>query len=45
MDNVVLTGHLAFNTDEAMIDLHKEVTADIVRVLKGENPVNVVNGL
>ena len=45
MDNVVLVGHLAFNTNEAMVDLHKEVTADIVRVLKGERPVNVVNGL
>ena len=45
MDNVVLTSHIAFNTAEAMIDLHKEVTADIVRVLKGERPVNVVNGL
>lgn len=45
MDNVVLVGHLAFNTNEAMVDLHKEVTADIVRVLNGERPVNVVNGL
>ena len=45
MDNVVLTSHIAFNTAEAMVDLHKEVTADIVRVLKGERPVNVVNGL
>ena len=45
MDNVVLTSHIAFNTAEAMIDLHKEVTADIVRVLNGERPVNVVNGL
>ena len=45
MNNVVLTSHIAFNTAEAMIDLHKEVTADIVRVLKGERPVNVVNGL
>ena len=45
MDNVVLTSHIAFNTAEAMVDIHKEVTADIVRVLKGERPVNIVNGL
>ncbi len=43
MDNVVLTPHVAWNSCEGVIDLHKEVTDNVVRVLHGERPVNIVN--
>ncbi len=43
MDNVVLTPHVAWNSYEGVDDLHKEVTNNVVRVLRGETPINVVN--
>lgn len=43
MDNVVLTPHVAWNSYEGVDDLHKEVTENVVRVLHGETPINVVN--
>ncbi len=43
MENVVLTPHVAWNSFEGVDDLHKEVTENVVRVLHGETPINVVN--
>lgn len=43
MDNVVLTPHVAWNSYEGTTDLHKEVTDNVVRVLHGEKPLNIVN--
>lgn len=43
MDNVVLTPHVAWNSFEGVTDLHKEVTDNVVRVLHGETPINIVN--
>lgn len=43
MDNVVLTPHVAWNSFEGTQDLHKEVTDNVVRVLHGERPINIVN--
>lgn len=43
--NVVLTPHLAGTTNEARARIIEISVKNIVRVLKGEKPVNVVNGL
>ncbi|MDD6308959.1 MAG: C-terminal binding protein [Clostridia bacterium] len=43
MENVVLTPHVAWNSYEGVVDLHKEVTDNVVRVLHGEKPINIVN--
>jgi len=43
MDNVVLTPHVAWNSYEGENDLHQEVTNNVVRVLRGETPIHVVN--
>ena len=43
--NVVLTPHVAWNTPEAVVALHKEVADNIIRFLGGERPVSIVNGL
>lgn len=43
MDNVILTPHVAWNSFEGVDKLHEEVTSNVVRVLHGEEPINVVN--
>lgn len=45
MENVVLTPHVAWNSYEGVADLHREVTENVLRFLKGEKPLNIVNGL
>ena len=42
LDNVVVTPHVAWNTTEAVADLHREVIDDVVRVLRGQAPHNAV---
>lgn len=44
MENVVLTPHVAWNSFEGVDDLHAEVIENVVRVLHGEEPKNIVNG-
>ena len=44
-DNVVLTPHVAWNTDVAVTAIHEEVGNNIVRYLKGERPESIVNGI
>ncbi len=43
--SAVLTPHVAWNTDAAIPALHKEVSENVARYLRGERPESVVNGL
>lgn len=43
MDQVILTPHVAFYSEEAMQELKRKTARNIVRVLKGEKPEYVVN--
>lgn len=43
MQNVVLTPHVAWNTAEAFVALHKEVTDNVLCFLNGERPHNIIN--
>ncbi|WP_219418455.1 2-hydroxyacid dehydrogenase [Pseudonocardia nigra] len=45
MDNVFLNPHIAGGSDQARVNLLDQTAANIRRVLAGEPPVNVVNGL
>lgn len=42
-DNVILTPHMAGSTKEAFIRMGTEAAKNIVKVLKGEIPINVYN--
>ncbi|HEV2199117.1 MAG TPA: C-terminal binding protein [Bryobacteraceae bacterium] len=42
-DNVVLTPHTAFYSEEALLDLQIKAAEEVVRVLSGEAPKNPVN--
>jgi D-3-phosphoglycerate dehydrogenase / 2-oxoglutarate reductase len=41
--NVVLTPHVAWYTEESIVNLHQEVINDVIRVLNGTPPQNAVN--
>ena len=41
----VLTPHVAWNTPDAIVTLHHEVTDNVARYLRGERPESIVNGL
>lgn len=43
MDNVVLTPHVAWYTQESVVNLHQEVIDEVLRVINGEKPENAVN--
>lgn len=43
LHNVVLTPHVAWYTEESIVNLHQEVIDDVLRVLQGNIPQNVVN--
>ena len=43
--NAVLTPHVAWNTDVALVAIHEEVGDNLVRYLKGERPHSIVNKL
>ena len=43
--NAVLTPHVAWNTDVALVAIHEEVGDNVVRYLKGERPNSIVNKL
>lgn len=45
LPNVVLTPHIAWYTEESMVNLHRELVEDVVRVLRGNPPLNFVNEL
>jgi len=42
-DNIVLTPHFAFNSEESFDELREKVVMSAIKVLKGELPFNVVN--
>lgn len=44
-DNVILTPHMAFYSDDALVELQTKAAEDVVRVLSGETPVYPVNTL
>jgi D-3-phosphoglycerate dehydrogenase len=43
MNNVILTPHSAWYTEESILNLHLEVIDEVVRVLRGNKPKNCVN--
>jgi len=43
LDNVILTGHSAHASVESSIELHKRPVEEVIRVYKGEWPLNLVN--
>jgi len=43
-DNVLITPHAGFYSETAIEDLHNKWALNVYRVLKGEKPLNVVNG-
>lgn len=43
LQNVSLTPHVAWNTADGIKALHMEVTENVIRFLKGEEPESVVN--
>jgi D-3-phosphoglycerate dehydrogenase len=38
-DNVILTPHTAFYSEEALVELQTKCASDVARVLSGEPPV------
>ena len=45
MDNVILTPHVAWYTQESIVNLHCEVIDEVLRVIQGEEPQNAVNDI
>lgn len=43
MENVILTPHNAWYSEEAIASLQRKVAEEVVRVLSGEKPANLVN--
>jgi D-3-phosphoglycerate dehydrogenase / 2-oxoglutarate reductase len=43
MENVILTPHVAWYTEESIINLHQEIIDEVLRVLRGRKPQNSVN--
>ncbi|MEM3385616.1 MAG: C-terminal binding protein [Nitrososphaeria archaeon] len=43
MDNVILTPHIAWYSEEAMVDQKRKTALNVLRVLKGEAPLYPVN--
>jgi D-3-phosphoglycerate dehydrogenase len=43
MSNVLLSPHVAWYTEESVVNLHLEVIEEVLRVLQGNKPLNCVN--
>lgn len=43
MENLILTPHAAFYSEESLIDLQVQAAQEVARVLSGERPLSVVN--
>jgi D-3-phosphoglycerate dehydrogenase len=41
--NVLLTPHIGFLSEESLISLQEQAAVDVLRVLRGERPINPVN--
>lgn len=42
-DDVIVTPHIAWYSEESLIELRRTITEDVLRVLSGEDPHNLVN--
>ena len=42
-ENVILTPHTSFYSEESLVDLQTKAAEEVVRVLSGEPPLNPVN--
>ena len=42
-DNVIITPHTSFYSDEALVDLQTKAAQEVVAVLSGQAPRNPVN--
>ena len=42
-DNLVLTPHIGFYSEQSLQELQRKAVAEVVRVLRGEMPLNLVN--
>ena len=45
LDNAVLTPHVAFYSEESMAELQRRATQNVIEVLSGREPEDVVNGV
>jgi D-3-phosphoglycerate dehydrogenase len=43
LGNTIITPHAAYYSESAIVDLKEKTALNVVRVLKGEEPVNLVN--
>jgi D-3-phosphoglycerate dehydrogenase len=43
LPNVVLSPHVAWYTEESIINLHREVVDEVIRFINGDLPLNIVN--
>jgi D-3-phosphoglycerate dehydrogenase / 2-oxoglutarate reductase len=42
-NNVILTPHTSFYSEESLVELQTKAAEEVVRVLTGQKPVNPVN--
>ncbi len=42
-ENLILTPHAAFYSEESLIDLQTQCAQEVARALRGEQPINIVN--
>jgi D-3-phosphoglycerate dehydrogenase len=42
-DNVIITPHAGFYSESALEELKYKAAVNVLKVLKGEKPVNIVN--
>ena len=43
LDNIVMTSHEAFYSEESLVELQTRTAQEVVRVLRGERPLNLAN--
>ena len=43
LPNLIITPHVAWYSEDAMVELHRRAAEEVVRVLRGERPLNPVN--
>ncbi len=43
LDNIIITPHVAFYSQESTLELEQRAAAEVVRVMRGEMPENLVN--
>ena len=43
LDNIIITPHVAFFSQESTLELEQRAAAEVVKVMQGEMPENLVN--